>query len=71
MTSISIIKLIPYKCEVRKFATNCIDDYDFVVDLHELYEKLNDFFCKKCFFKKLDQCKLLEKPKFKRCNKKK
>jgi len=65
--SISTIELEPENCEVRKFLKSCISDLDFVVDLHRLYEKLNRFFCRKCFFNKLDQCKLIEKPKYKRC----
>lgn len=67
MIKISFIKLEPKTCEVRRLATNCLNDLDFIVDLYELYQKLNHFFCSKCFFKKADQCKLLEKPKLKRC----
>ena len=63
----STIKLEPKNCEVRKFLNSCIADLDFVVDLHRLYEKLNLFFCKKCSFNKLGQCKLIKKPRYKRC----
>ena len=62
----SLIQLEPNNCPVKQFANNCINDLGFIVDLHELYEKLTNFFCKKCLFRELDFCSLLEKSKFKR-----
>jgi hypothetical protein len=67
--TINIIKLEPKDCNVKWFYLNCINDLNFIVDTYELFYKLRNFFCKKCFYKQLDQCKLFEKPKNKRCSK--